>query len=412
MEKAYQLKYYVIITPFVPTDSKFQGPFIYDLVRAIEKSGKYKGVLVFKPKSNHDKKSFYTYQGIKVHLFKMVNLPSYIFNGSLNWLNAKLFIRALKKSKIKADEIAVAHGHTSSFGALCLALKRFNNNITTILHHHDPDPFTIRNGRYASNLLNLYIRASINIKLFENIDLHIAISNYVKDNLLAFPLCADYEMFPSYLKQIRLLSKLHLPKCRIKNTYVLYNGVDLEKFHPAHKDINRNDFVIGCVANFVDWKNQITILKALNILVKQKQITNLKVLFVGSGPELKNCIDYVSENNLIKQVDFLSEVDHSCLPSFYHHLDLFVLPSYFEGFGCVYTEAYACGVPFMCCEHQGAAECIKPSERDKWQFPPHNYNALAGLIERQYKERNTQHLCKDYDINILVGRYLATIEKL
>lgn len=144
MEKAYQLKYYVIITPFFPTDSRFQGPFIYDLVRAIEKSGKYRGVLVFKPKSIYDKRSFYIYQGIKIHLFKMVNLPSYIFNGSLNWLNAKLFIKALRRAKINADAIAVAHGHTSSFGTFCLALKRFNNNITTILHHHDPDPFTIR----------------------------------------------------------------------------------------------------------------------------------------------------------------------------------------------------------------------------------------------------------------------------
>lgn len=225
----------------------------------------------------------------------MVNLPSYIFNGSLNWLNAKLFIKALRRAKINADAIAVAHGHTSSFGTFCLALKRFNNNITTILHHHDPDPFTIRNGRYASSLLNLYIRAYINIKLFENIDLHIAVSNYVKDNLLAFPRCADYEIFPSYLNQIKQLNKLHLPKCRIKNIYVLYNGVDLEKFHPARKDINHNDFVIGCVANFVDWKSQITILKALNILIKQKRIANIKVLFVGSGPELQNCIDYVSK---------------------------------------------------------------------------------------------------------------------
>lgn len=412
MEETNKLKYYVIITPFFPTDSKFQGPFIYDLVRAIERSRKYKGVLVFKPRSKSDKGAFYTYQGIKIFGFDMLGLPSYIFNGSLNWLNAKLFIRTLKRNNIKIEEIAVAHGHTSSFGAFCIALKRLNNNIITVLHHHDPDPFTIRNGRFAGNLMNLYIRASINIRLFQNIDLHVAVSNYVKDNLLAFPQCIDYEIFSSYLKQISQLSKLRLQKCKIKNTYVLYNGVDLEKFYPIPKEICHNDFVIGCVANFVDWKNQITLLKALNILVKQRKLINLKVLFVGSGPELKNCMDYAMNNNLTGKVEFLREMDHTCLPSFYHQLDLFVLPSYFEGFGCVYTEAYACGVPFMCCEHQGASEYIDTNERDKWLFPPCDYDTLAVLIERQYKERNRQHLCKDYDINILVARYLTEIEKL
>lgn len=412
MERVNRLKYYVIITPFFPTDTRFQGPFIYDLAKAVERSGKYKGVLVFKPKEGCDKGDCYTYQGIKVHLFDMVRLPSYLFNGSLNWLNAKLFIRALKKTGIGVEEIAVAHGHTSSFGAFCLALKRLNSSITTILHHHDPDPFTIRNGRYANNLLNLYVRAAININLFEKIDLHVTVSNYVRDNLLAFPQCADYEVFSSYLRQIELLGKLQLPKCLIKCTYVLYNGVDRDKFCPAGEVVKHNDYVIGCVANFVDWKDQITLLKALKILVGQKRTADIKVLLVGSGPELKNCIDYVSENNLTKHVEFLSEVDHTCLPLFYRRLDLFVLPSYFEGFGCVFTEAYACGVPFMCCHHQGVAECIEPSEQDRWLFPPHDHNALAALIERQYNERNKQHLCKDYDINILVGRYLAEIEKL
>ena len=43
---------------------------------------------------------------------------------------------------------------------------------------------------------------------------------------------------------------------------------------------------------------------------------------------------------------------HENLPSFYQSLDLFVLPSYYEAFGCVYAEAYSCGVPFIAVKNQ------------------------------------------------------------
>ena len=410
MEKDYRQKYYIIITPFFPSNSKFQGPFIYDLAKAIERSGKYKSVLVFKPRKWNDKRLFYYYQGIKVYLFDMVGLPSLIFNGIFNDLNAWLFLKTFKKLNIPVTQIAVAHGHTSSFGALCLALKKQNEEIITVLHHHDPDPYTIRNGKFASNWLNLYIRAIINIKLFNKIDWHVPVSNYVKTNLLSFPSCAEHETYPSYLNQLKKLQRLHIRESKISNTYVLYNGVDLSKFHPVDKNKNAI-FTIGCIGNFVDWKNQITLLEAVNLLVKSKRIKHLNALFIGSGPKLQQCIDFVKKNDLSQYVKFLKEVDHTCLPSFYHKLDIFVLPSYFEGFGCVFTEAAASGVPYIIGEHQGAAEYIADNDVDKWTVPPLDADKLADLIFMYYCKRSTQHYKYPFDINILVNDFLKRISQ-
>ena len=103
---------------------------------------------------------------------------------------------------------------------------------------------------------------------------------------------------------------------------------------------------------------------------------------------------------------------HDLLPLYYNSLNIFVLPSIYEGFGCVYTEAYACGVPFIGVKEQGAAECVDPNEADKWLIRPHDSVGLADKIEQFYLHPTKQLLCKPYDINVLVADFLNKIEKL
>lgn len=52
------MKYYIVITPFFPTEESFRGSYIFDQVRAIEKTGRYK-VVVFKSADNKIKKKSY-----------------------------------------------------------------------------------------------------------------------------------------------------------------------------------------------------------------------------------------------------------------------------------------------------------------------------------------------------------------
>ena len=144
-----------------------------------------------------------------------------------------------------------------------------------------------------------------------------------------------------------------LVKSKIKNLYILYNGVDTSIFYPNKKQTN-TVFTIGCIANFVDWKSQETLIYAINILKKKR--LKIKTIFIGSGPTLQTCINLAKTLNLTESIEFKKEVHHQELATFYNNLDLFVLPSYFEGFGCVFTEAAACGIPYIICKHQGASE--------------------------------------------------------
>lgn len=406
-------KFYIVITPFFPSEESFRGPFVYDQVNAIRKSGKYAEVMVFKP-YNYLKKASnsYEYKGIKVYTFPTLQLPSYIFNGITNNINAYFFKRHIKKLGINISDIAVVHGHTSSFGIYGVSLKRINRNIISIVQHHDPDPYTIRNGRFSLNKLNLYVRASINRKLFEKIDLHVSVSKYVEQNLKLFPYAVSHESEKLYMQHLKIAQSLKLKPANIKDSIVLYNGIDYNKFHiNGTKERNNDIFTIGCVGNFMDWKDQITLLKAINILIDKHRDTKIRVLFIGSGPCLYDCKKYVSEHELNNYVSFLNEIDNSLLIDFYNSLDLFVLPSNFEGFGCVFAESYACGVPFIAVKGQGISELIPENDIDKWLINKEDFVSLAKHIENYMQYRYKQTLKYDINIDLLIKDFIDYIDK-
>lgn len=400
-------RYYIVITPFFPSPHSFRGSYVYDQVRAIMRNSNYT-VIVFVPRHKNDCCESYEYEGIRVILFPVKNMPSYFFNGIFNSHNARLFLKVFRKQNIDGNNIAYAHCHTSTFGAYGMALKKHFPQLKVLLQHHCRDPYTILNGKFSSWYPNLYFRAITNIRLFKQIDIHISISKIVDDNLRMFPHASLKENYKPYNRKINRLKHLSTD---IRHSIILYNGVDKNMFYPyLNKKENDGNFVIGCIGNFLPLKDQITLIKAIEILVLQMNVLNIRAVFIGSGPELLKCKDYVYTHGLSSYIEFRTEVEHSQLCAFYNTLDLFILPSVYEGFGCVFTEAYACGVPFMICEGQGATEYIPKSEYEKWVFNKHDYSQLACKIRSFMIQHYRQELQYPYDINILIQNFLNQIE--
>lgn len=399
-------KYYIVITPFFPTPSSFRGPFIYDQVKALKAVSDYE-VVVFKSTSLRDKTISYEYDGIKVFLFPKAQNPSYLFNGSFNGFNAKSFVKKVLAMGINPKDIVAVHCHTSTFGAFGLELKKYNPSIKVLLQHHDKDPFTILNGKLAGWRLNSRYRAKKNIEIFNAVDVHICISRACEANLLAFPKASPEETYQPYLNRLKNLQGL--PRIRPKQIVILYNGVDTSKFYKKEKKITEHTFTIGCVANFISLKGQRDLIKAFYHFVHKCNI-EAKLLFVGSGPTLNDCIALCEQLNIDNMVEFKTEVQHSELVDFYNALDLFVLPSHFDGFGCVCLEAFACGVPYMISKNQGACEYFVSEEESKWAFLPGDVGRLTDLIEEFYYNRQAQHLKYHIDIKSLVTDFLKEVD--
>lgn len=149
-------------------------------------------------------------------------------------------------------------------------------------------------------------------------------------------------------------------RSRLKNKkiFFVFNGVDLNIFHP-NKIVIDKTFNISCVANLLPTKGQKFLIWALAEVIKKVDYKKIHLDIVGRGDDfefLKNEIKkYQIENNVLL---------HGLLPykevaKIIADSHVFVLPSFFEAWGCVFLEAMACKVPIICCKNQGIAEVIK-----------------------------------------------------
>ena len=373
-------KIYLEITPFFPTEESFRGPYIYDQVKAIERNSDYE-VVVIKTVSafSAEKDESYEYQGVKVYNFKVIDFPSSVLPGLFHAINLLRFERFLKKSVgIKPKEIAFVHSHVAyPAGALGFDFGR-KYGIKNFIQHHGLDVMQLSNGRLlrgkAKDLNAFFIKRRF-LKSVNRTDLNIGVSQKVLDEL----------------QKVDGFSN--------SSSYVLYNGVDTKKFFKKEKKKN-DKFTIGCIGNFWKIKDQITLLKALDILVNEKGIKDLRVIFVGSGPTLEECKRYVQEKTLNNFVEFRNEIDHTELNDFYNSLDLFVLPSYYEALGCVYMEALQTGVPIIGVKGQGIEEILKIEDRPYSLMEKEDTLKLADLIEFHYNS----NIKSRYDLGI--DRYI------
>lgn len=376
-------KIYLQLTPFFPSESDFRGGYIFDQVKAIEKNSNFKVIIIkltscFQPFDPTP----YVYNGITVYPFKVIELPSAILPGIFNKYNNYRLSKFVKKLAI--ENVDIIHSHVIyPAGALGVSLSNKYNS-KHFIQHHGLDVLQLDNGRILSGLLkslNQRFTQRQALKIVNVADLNIGVSQKVIDKFYS------YSEFNN------------------KKTYVLHNGVDIKKFYPLGNKSPNEKFTIGCIANFWPLKDQMTLLKA----IKEINNTNIFVKFIGTGPTLNECITYVDNMGLKKQITFLSEVDHSKLNEFYNTLDLFVLPSFYEAFGCVYTEALSANVPIFAVQGQGVEEVLTKEDQDKCLIKKGDYLDLARKIVNFMENPQAQSTKYDLDINTYINNFINQV---
>lgn len=91
------------------------------------------------------------------------------------------------------------------------------------------------------------------------------------------------------------------------------------------------------VGSLIERKNLLGITKAIQ-LIKDKIDTPLVV--VGKGKEYQEKVkQYIVKNKLEKRVIFTSEISFLHLPAIYQNAQVFIYPSYYEGFGIPIIES-------------------------------------------------------------------------
>ena len=256
---------------------------------------------------------------------------------------------------IKKIQPDIVHTHLFQARIYTSMAQLFTNRPISVTHKHN-----------SVNLKkhNIFILLEIWSLIFY--DRIIAISQSVKKSLLLY----------------EFVSK--------KKVYVLSNCIDYQLFEnnsKLEKLSTKENITIGTVCRLEPQKGIRYLLLAMKtILIK---FPNVKLEIVGTGSllnELQNLADELGISNSIKFLGKFADV----IP-FYRRMDIFVLPSLYEGFGIVILEAMAMGIPIVATNVDGIKEVVINGESGLL-IPPKNPEAIAIAVKHlidnpQFTER-------------------------
>ncbi len=174
-----------------------------------------------------------------------------------------------------------------------------------------------------------------------------------REKVKILPCVVDGERFTPGERSLDLVAKYNLENCRVLMTVArlwsgdIYKGVDV----------------------------------TLRALPKILQVfPETKYLVIGRGDDQLRLAQLAQDLGVAERVIFAGFVPTEDLVAYYRLSDAYIMPSQ-EGFGIVYLEAMACGVPVLSGDADGSADPLQEGKLG-WRVPHRDPEAVAqGCIE-------------------------------
>lgn len=170
--------------------------------------------------------------------------------------------------------------------------------------------------------------------------------------------------------------------------------VDLTLFNPTSDVGEKVDKVgisnithIGYIGRLVEGKGLEDLLHAVANLNFQFPIINFHLLIYGTGP-LEHRLRKIAEDlKISNKIEWLGFVPYSKVPEALANIDIFVYPSWHEGFGRSIMEALAMEKAVVATRVGGIPDLIKDGENG-FLVEPHNPEALALKIKELMENKD------------------------
>lgn len=164
-------------------------------------------------------------------------------------------------------------------------------------------------------------------------------------------------------------------------------GIDLQVWQPstdpavlAELDARREPYTVLCVARQYPRKRIGDLIDAFALVTAREPRARLVV--IGDGPEHAALAQRLRERGLQQQVQLLGALAVDAeVRAWYHRASVFCLPSQQEGFGIVFLEAMASGLPVVSTTATAIPEVVPDGEAGLL-VPPRDPQALAAALLR------------------------------
>lgn len=149
----------------------------------------------------------------------------------------------------------------------------------------------------------------------------------------------------------------------------------------ARIGVKGNEILFGFVGRFAEQKGLRTLLRAFQAAAKR--IRGARLVLVGSGLLDRDLRRLADSLGLRRHVKFAGQVDNPW--PWYQAMDVFVLPSLWEGFGRVLIEAMLCGLPIIATRVSSIPEVVDDA-RSGLLVEPDTPDGLSSALIRLGRE--------------------------
>ncbi|CBE67313.1 MAG: glycosyltransferase family 4 protein [Candidatus Methylomirabilis oxygeniifera] len=154
--------------------------------------------------------------------------------------------------------------------------------------------------------------------------------------------------------------------CNIEDTEVIYSAIDLDAIADVSCEaavkawfgIPAEDSVVASVGRLDKKKNIVDLLVAAEVVLREHPATTF--LVVGEGPEYDALIERAQALGISKKIIFSGH--RTDLPRILAGIDIYAVPSLYEGMGRAMTEAMASGKPVVANAVGGIPELVIDGE--------------------------------------------------
>ncbi len=205
--------------------------------------------------------------------------------------------------------------------------------------------------------------------------------------------------------------------------HTIINGIDFDRFDGCGDAVSRKSLgipeegmVIGMFANFREQKNHRNLLDAFKLVLDEMPGTSL--ILAGEGALLQDMKERATMLDICDNVHFLGpRLD---VPRLYPLLDVYCLPSYYEGLPLTLLEAMACGICVIATDVPGNNEVVLHGENGLL-IPSEDPSALAGAIIKVLRDRGLRYALsmagkalvrQDYGIAEMMTKYELLFESI
>ena len=182
---------------------------------------------------------------------------------------------------------------------------------------------------------------------------------------------------------------------------VIPYGVDLDRFRPQEREPH-DELAVGSVGRLSPEKGLKYLLRAMPEVTRHQ--AGVRLLLAGDGPERRSLERLAARLGLADRVEFTGEVPHEQVPRMLARMDVFAMPSTWEGFGVAALEAAAIELPVVASNIHGIPDVVDDGVTGIL-VPPKDVAALSQAIVRLLRDADERRRMGRAGRSMVAARY-------